>query len=103
MIFIDTTNNGEAGSVKCQSVSAEPGPLHFSHILTPDQVLAICADLYSARPHAFLISIHGECFDHGQNFSPATIQAVPRVVAQVRDLLKDLGRLADAAPAVAPT
>jgi hypothetical protein len=38
----------------------------------------------------FLISVHGECFEHGQSLSPAAINAIPRVVAKVTEAVRQL-------------
>lgn len=92
VIFLDASSKGEPGDVRCEAVSEEPGELRFSHHLTPAEVLTLSDRLYSTKPCAFLISIHGECFDHGPTFSSAAIHAVPEVVAQVCTLMKQLNR-----------
>jgi hydrogenase maturation protease len=92
VIFLDASSKGEPGDVRCEAVSEEPGELRFSHHLTPAEVLTLSDRLYSAKPRAFLISMHGECFDHGSTLSPAAIHAVPEVVAQVCTLMKQLNR-----------
>ena len=92
VIFLDASSKGEPGDVRCEAVSEEPGELRFSHHLTPAEVLTLSDRLYSTKPCAFLISIHGDCFDHGTTRSPAAIHAVPEVVAQVCTLMKQLNR-----------
>jgi hypothetical protein len=53
--------------VSCQTVARQLVQLHFAHHLAPGDILALCAQLYSAQPRGFLISGHGECF--GQSLS----------------------------------
>jgi len=95
VIFLDATNNGEPGKVACQTISPETTGACFSHHLTPAQVLALCGQLYVAKPRGFLISISGKCFDHGEGLSPAAINALPQSVAVVSDLVRLLKRSAD--------
>jgi len=95
VIFLDATDNGDPGKVVCQTVSAEPMQTRFSHHLTPAQLLVLCDRLYGSKPPGFLISISGECFDHGEGLSPAAINALPRSVAAVSDLLRRLKTSSD--------
>ncbi len=95
VIFLDATGNGDPGRVVCQTVSAEPAQARFSHHLAPTQVLALCDQLYQAKPRGFLISISGECFDHGEGLSPAAINALPQSVLVVSDLLRRLKTSSD--------
>jgi Ni,Fe-hydrogenase maturation factor len=90
VIFLDATGDGNPGKVTCQAVSAEPTQSRFSHHLAPAQLLALCEQLYDAKPHGFLISISGERFDHGEGLSRAAINALPQSVAVVSDLLRRL-------------
>lgn len=87
VIFLDASNNGRPGTVRCQAIPAPSRELHFSHYLAPADLLALCDRLYSARPSAFLISIDGERFEHGQHFSARTVNAIPLVVERVSQLI----------------
>lgn len=60
------------------------------HNLAPAQLLAFCNQLYETEPQAFLVSIGGECFDHGETLSAAAKNALPRVVAIVNELLNPI-------------
>jgi len=84
VIFVDAASEGHPGSVLCQRLSPESGKFHFSHHLTPQEVLVMCDRLYCAKPRAFLVSIAGKCFDHGEQFTPAAMIAIPRVLSVVR-------------------
>jgi hydrogenase maturation protease len=103
VIFLDATGDGNPGKVACQPVSPECTPARFSHHLSPAQLLALCEQLYDVRPRGFLISISGQCFDHGEGLTPAVINALPQSVAVVSDLvrrLKSCGDLCESQPAV---
>jgi len=60
------------------------------HNLAPAQLLALCNQLYEAEPRAFLVSIGGECFDHGEILSAAAKNALPRVMTMVNELLNPI-------------
>lgn len=89
VIFLDAAANGEPGNVVCQALNAKKDKLQFSHHLTPEGILAICERLYSAKPLGFLLTLHGKRFEHGEEFSPAAVHAVPRVVELVTDLCSE--------------
>lgn len=91
VIFLDASRTGEPGRVECRALLAEHSRLDFSHHLVPGQVLAICAQLYGVVPRGFLISIGGQCFDHGEKLSPAAINALPDTVAAVNELVRRVG------------
>ena len=88
VIFIDATHNGEPGEVLCQAISPDSTAVRFSHHLAPAQVLALCKQLYGAEPRGFLISISGECFDHGKGLSPAAMNAITQSVAEVDEVVR---------------
>src|SRR5262249_40536336 len=88
VVFLDATNHGQPGAVRCDPVSAEPGEINFSHHLAPQEILGFCNRLYSTKPNAFLISVAGEKFDHGQNFSASAVCAIPLVLEKLSELLR---------------
>ena len=49
---------------------------HSFHALPPAEVLEMCV-AYSVKARAFLISVDGGCFDHGQELPPSAIHAGP--------------------------
>jgi len=88
VIFMDATQNEKTGKLACEQVALQPGALHLSHHLAQGEVLAFSNQLYGANPRGFLISIHGEHFDHGDTLSATAINALPQVVTTVTDLVK---------------
>ena len=92
VIFLDASSKGEPGTIHCEPVFARSHELRFSHHLTPSELLTLSDHLDSAKPRAFLISIHGERFDHGHSISSSVAHAVPEAVAQVWNLIKQLRR-----------
>jgi hydrogenase maturation protease len=86
VIFLDAAANEEPGGVLCRPLSAEKGELRFSHHLTPEGILAVCERLYATKPCGFLLTLHGNRFEHGEDLSPAAVHAVPRVVELITNL-----------------
>lgn len=90
VIFVDATAQGNAGEVVCRSVTAQSREARFSHHLTPSQVLWLCDRWYGGSPPAFLVSITGESFDHGDGLSVAARSGVRQSVSVVSDLISAL-------------
>ena len=90
VVFLDAAASGIPGTVTCQAVSSQPAEVHLSHHLVPGEILALCDRLYAAKPSGFLISVHGKCFHHGQELSPAVVKSIPKVVAKVSEVVKYL-------------
>jgi len=96
VIFLDAATNGEPGNVVCHPLNAEKGELPFTHHLTPEGILGLCERLYSAKPPGFLLTVHGEYFEHGGEFSPAAVHAVPRLAELVINLCSERANRASA-------
>jgi hydrogenase maturation protease len=88
VIFLDASTNGQPGTVRSAAVSVHGRGPYFPHHLAPQDLLALCDRLYSAKPRAFLISVDGERFDHGQDLSASVRNAIPLVVERVSNLIE---------------
>jgi hydrogenase maturation protease len=60
----------------------------FSHVYPPSRILALARELYHASPQAFVITVAGENFDHGDSLSDAVAAAIPSLVAQVVEIVR---------------
>lgn len=94
VIFLDAARDGSPGTVHCEIIAAEVKDMRFSHYLTPRELLSLCRDLYSARPQAFLISMNGQRFEHGEELSAAALRTIPAVLGEVSAIAR---RVAEAA------
>jgi hydrogenase maturation protease len=94
VIFLDAARDGAPGTVHCDVIGPEVREMRFSHHLDPRELLSLCRDLYSARPHAFLISMSGQRFEHGEELSGAALRTIPGVLGEVSAIAK---RVAEAA------
>jgi hydrogenase maturation protease len=63
-------------------------PARFSHVLSPQKVLDLAVQLYGASPRAFVITVAGDNFNHGNSLSPAVAAALPELLAQISVLVK---------------
>jgi hydrogenase maturation protease len=77
VLFVDASEKGRPGNVQVQQIAAAE-ECHFdSHHMTPAMVLKLAIDLYGRQPQAFLLTVVGESFSPGENFSEAVSCALP--------------------------
>jgi hydrogenase maturation protease len=87
-IFLDASVQGEPGELQGQILEPEP-PQAFTHELTPGGILSLSLALYGNRPQAFVLSLTGKSFEHGECLTPEVANGVPRVVDKVRELVAE--------------
>ena len=85
VFFIDAAQDGEPGDLTCKEIQPESWTPSFSHELSPGGVLAVAEELYGARPKAYLMSLCGECFDHGEKLSAKVQASLPQLITLVRE------------------
>src|SRR5215471_8268290 len=88
VIFIDASlREGagiEPGDVRVEEIRAEvPDPARFTHVFSPQKVVGLGAELYGARPQAFLVTVCGAYFDHGTALSASVENALPEVISTI--------------------
>ena len=83
VLFLDAAQDGEAGEIRCEPVTPLRMPSACSHEFSPSAILGLAQELYSKVPHAFVISLCGECFEHGENLSKSVEQRLPYLLALV--------------------
>jgi hydrogenase maturation protease len=96
VLFVDAAcvtdiENSRAGDVRVREIHADADchrPDHFSHVYSPGRILDLGRELYSATPRAFVITVAGENFDHGDSLSPAVAAALSELVAQISGLVE---------------
>jgi hydrogenase maturation protease len=86
VIFVDATHDGEPGELTFQKITAKSQAGGFSHDLSPAALLQLCGQIYGTHPAAFLVSLCGECFDHGEKLSSRVAASFPHLTALVTDL-----------------
>jgi hydrogenase maturation protease len=93
VIFVDAATCDDSatspGAIRVREIhrgASEPG--RFSHVFSPNKVLDLAAKLYGATPRAFVITVAGENFDHGESLSPVVSAALPELVARIAELVQ---------------
>jgi hydrogenase maturation protease len=87
VIFVDAAATGEPGTLNCERVVASVEESASSHSFTPAALLQLSAALYGTSPVAFLVSVTGKSFEHGDSLSPEIEQALPHLVAKIQELM----------------
>ncbi len=93
VIFVDAASCDDSlnkpGAIRLEEIRGGAGePASFSHILSPQKVLDLAVRLYGVSPRAFVITVAGDNFNHGDSLSPAVAAALPELVAQISVLVE---------------
>jgi Ni,Fe-hydrogenase maturation factor len=64
-------------------------PARFSHVLSPKKILDLALHLYGANPRAFVVTVAGEDFGHGDSLSATVASALPELVSRIERLIKE--------------
>ena len=92
VLFLDASHDGRPGEIRMEPVHRDPNfqPGAISHQLSPSALLALAYYDRGSEPDAALLTVTGENFDLGENFSPAVQEAwkpcLERVLEWVRAL-----------------
>jgi len=90
---VDDVENSCPGEVRVREVSGgetRERPGHFSHFYSPAKVLGFARELYHETPKAFVITIAGENFGHGDSLSAPVASALPELVTRIQRLIEDV-------------
>ena len=93
VIFVDAAScDGSPtlpGAIRVEDIlGGASEPARFSHVLSPKKVLDLAAQLYGASPRAFVVTVAGESFRHGDSLSPAVAAAIPELIARIAELVR---------------
>lgn len=89
VIFIDAAAQGEPGEIRCRPLAPDASAQStMAHFLDPRELLAWAADLYGARPDAFLVTVAGRDFGFSHfDLSDAVDRVFPDLLRQVHALI----------------
>ena len=93
VIFVDAAScdasHDKPGMIRLEEVRGGTSePARFSHVLSPTKVLDLALQLYRASPRAFIITVTGEKFGHGDSLSSSVASALPELVSRIEHLIK---------------
>ena len=89
VLFIDSTRHGSPGDFRCEELRSEPGPMSFTHHLSPAELLDLSSELFGCCPKAYVLSICGQSFELGEALSPTVCERLPELKARVRELIAE--------------
>lgn len=98
VLFIDAADverlqSGHPGEIRSRELSSQEIEQHppgqFSHVYSPAKVLDLARDLYHSVPEAFVITVAGENFGHGESLSPPVATALPSLLAEIERLVRN--------------
>lgn len=90
---VDDVENARPGEIRVREVSNTETSEHpagqFSHVYSPAKLLSLSKELYRAAPKAFVITVAGEDFGHGDRLSSPIAAALPGVVQKVEEIIRE--------------
>ncbi len=94
VIFLDAAScdgpQDMPGTIRAEEIrGATSEPARFSHVLSPKKILDLTLQLYGANPRAFVVTVAGENFGHGDFLSAPVASALPELVARIVRLIKE--------------
>jgi hydrogenase maturation protease len=94
VIFVDAescdASHDKPGTIRLEEIrGGTSDPARFSHVLSPKKVLDLALQLYGASPWAFVITVTGDSFGHGDSLSSSVASALPELVARIEHLIKE--------------
>lgn len=94
VIFIDTSAvsspSMQVAEIEIKPVEIQPSTASTGHQLDPATLLLYTAMLYGHQPHAWLVTIPGLDFDHGEGFSPQVRQLLANNALVAATLLEKI-------------
>jgi hydrogenase maturation protease len=86
VFFIDARRDGNPGEISCFPVAPQYSEVAFTHELSPTSLLGFSQALYGNSPPAFVVSVTGENFEHGEELTPRVAGSVPYLIALIGEL-----------------
>ncbi len=89
VVFIDAAVGTTPGAVAIRWVEPEPDGQALTHHVTPSALLAASRDLYGYAPRAALVTVCGNAFAFGEQFSDPVRSAIPEALRVVAAAFRD--------------
>jgi hydrogenase maturation protease len=95
VIFLDAQTASDQcapGQIRSQEITAVNAACaeasRFTHAVSPQMIVTLAATLYRSNPKAFLVTVTGENFDHGESLSAPVAAALRGLVEQVVKIVR---------------
>ena len=92
VVFVDASRNQDEG-VLFRAIGPSRAVTFSTHAMTPESVLALCGDLYGARPAARLLTVRGYEWEPNGPMSAAALENVAAARAVLTSFLECPERL----------
>ncbi len=89
VFFIDSSREGTPGEFRCGEIRSQPGPVSFTHNLSPAGLLDLSSELFGCCPRAYLLTICGQSFEVGESLSSTVNDRLPELKGRVRELIAE--------------
>jgi len=90
--WVEDVENSRQSEIRVREVSSEEIERHrqgqFSHVYSPGRVLDFARELYGATPKAYVITVAGENFGHGNCLSAPVAAALPELLVTIERLIQ---------------
>ncbi len=86
--FVDAHTGNIPQEVQMVSIEGEFQRSPFTHHLTAQSLLSMCATLYGKKPEAALLSVRGYRFEFERELSPETKALVPQAFSLLKEWLE---------------
>jgi hydrogenase maturation protease len=87
VVFVDASAELESASIRIAEVEPHSNQASLGHHLSPATLLVYAALLYGRSPRAWLVTIPGHDFAHGEGFSPPVSRLLDGASLVACDLL----------------
>jgi hydrogenase maturation protease len=88
VVFIDAARNGTPGEITSTTPQPQPRSSIFTHEFSPAVLLRVAQELYGKCPPASVVSMCGQCFDHGESLSAIVTHSLPGMVARIQHMVE---------------
>jgi hydrogenase maturation protease len=87
VLFVDAGIDLHATPFECLKIAPKKTQRCFGHFETAANLLALALELYGHAPDAWMVTIAGTAFDHGEGLTKAAEENVQAALAWIRDFL----------------
>src|SRR5690606_27866057 len=83
VVFVDAAAQASIHGIQISRVKAEPASPSSGHHLDPSTLLVYASLLYGRQPPAWLVTVPGVDFAHGEGFSPEVTRWLTNDIAAI--------------------
>ena len=86
VLFLDASHDGVPGEIRIEGILRDPyfQPGALTHTVTPSSLLELAMRYFHAEPDAWLLTLTGQNFALGEEYSPPVAAAWPNYLERIR-------------------